>query len=361
VGVRPGGEATGSNNVPQRTNAGIVAAMSALSPEATSRVQEALDAEIVNASRLAGGACQDNFVLETKTTSGIPGKWVLRSDARTSLPGSIDRAREHDVMLAAVSAGVKTPKPFRLLRELFAPKTSAYLLPFVGGEAIGRKIVKGPELGAARETLHVELAHELAKVHTVTPESAPHLFAAADYAGKSAARFRLDTMRVHVDALARKRPALEWLLRWLSENEPEEPNGRVLVHGDFRTGNFLVEPKGLSALLDWEFAHFGSPYEDLTWISVRDWRFGQLSLPIGGFAKREPFYEVYANASGRTLDPKALHYWEILGNVSWALGAACQSERYTHGGEEDLELLAIGRRASEMEWEALRLVEKGRL
>ena len=46
---------------------------------------------------------------------------------------------------------------------------------------------------------------------------------------------------------------------------------------------------------------------------------------------------------------------------AWALGAACQTERYTHGGEEDLELLAIGRRASEMEWEALRLVEKGAL
>lgn len=352
--------------------------MTALSPEASSRVREALGGDLVSVERLAGGACQDNFVIEaalpatpaTPATLATPAgasrtfgtrKYVLRSDARTSLPGSIDRAREFAVMRVAVAAGVKTPEPFALLPELFAPKTSAYLLPFVGGEAIGRKIVKGPELARARETLSAELAREIAKVHTVTPEVAPTLFPAHDYEGRSPARVRLDTMRVHVDGLSRKRPALEWLLRWLDENEPSDEGSkeRVLVHGDFRTGNFLVEPSGLSALLDWEFSHFGSPYEDLTWISVRDWRFGQLTLPIGGFAKREPFYEAYSAASGRSLDLDAIHYWEILGNVSWALGAACQSERYTHGGEEDLELLAIGRRASEMEWEAIRLVEKG--
>ena len=63
--------------------------------------------------------------------------------------------------------------------------------------------------------------------------------------------------------------------------------------------------------------------------------------------------------SGRSVDRKQVHYWEVLGNLRWAGGAIYQGERYTRHGEEDLELLAIGRRACEMEWEALRLVEKG--
>ncbi len=333
--------------------------MSTLGPEAAVRVREAVGGEITRVERLAGGACQDNFVVEARSASGVESRWVLRSDARTSLPGSIDRAREYEVMRTAAEHGVMTPKPHALLPELFAPKTSAYLLPFFAGEAIGRKIVKGPELSKAREGLAAELGREIAKVHSVRPQAAPDLFPRADYTDKSPAEFRLATMRTHLDGLSRVRPALEWLFRWLEENAPKDDEERVLVHGDFRTGNFLVVPDGLSCLLDWEFSHYGSPYEDLTWISVRDWRFGQLALPIGGFSKREPFYEAYREASGREVDLVKVHYWEILGNVSWALGAACQGERYTHGGEEDLELLAIGRRASEMEWEAIRLVEKG--
>ncbi len=338
-----------------------------LDPAVSSRLQAALGAEILRAERLAGGACQDNFLLEVAAPADpgntpTPRRWVLRSDARTSLPGSIDRAREYEVMRAAVRAGVRTPAPLALLPALFAPGTAAYLLPFFPGEAIGRKIVKGPELAAARRGLAAELGAELAKVHAVSPRTEPDLFAAPPSA-KSAAATRIDAMRASMDGLHRKRPALEWLLRWLAEHAPADP-ADTLVHGDFRTGNFLVTPSGLSAVLDWEFAHWGSPYEDLSWISVRDWRFGQLALPIGGFSVRSPFYEAYEAQRGqspswRGLDPALLHYWEVLGNVGWALGAACQAERYTHGGEQDLELLAIGRRASEMEWEALRLVERG--
>ncbi len=167
-------------------------------------------------------------------------------------------------------------------------------------------------------------------------------------------------MRGSIDAMRAPRPAMEIIHRWLSENRPA-PAPPVLVHGDFRTGNFLVTPEGLSAILDWEFAHWGSRYEDLTWISVRDWRFGQLALPVGGFSRREPFYEAYERAAGVTLDPESLFYWEVFGNLGWAIGCVYQVERYVYGGVDEFELVAIGRRAAEMEFEAMRLLERGRL
>ena len=164
--------------------------------------------------------------------------------------------------------------------------------------------------------------------------------------------------RATLDRLPEPRPALELALRWLREHPPASREV-TLVHGDFRTGNFMVTPEGLAAVLDWEFAHWGHPMEDLAWLCVRDWRFGALNRPAGGLTSRATFYAAYAATSGREVNPAEVHFFEILGNLRWAAGAIVQSLRYHEGGEPDLELLAIGQRAREMELEALRLIELG--
>jgi aminoglycoside phosphotransferase (APT) family kinase protein len=153
------------------------------------------------------------------------------------------------------------------------------------------------------------------------------------------------------------RPALELIVSWLDANRPT-PSEVTLVHGDFRLGNFMVAKDGLTGVLDWEFARWGSPFEDVAWLCLRDWRFGQLKNAAGGFCARSVWYEAYARASGRKVDPNIVRYWEIMGNVRWALGAFMQGLRYLSGSEADFELIAIGRRAQEMEFEALRLIEE---
>jgi aminoglycoside phosphotransferase (APT) family kinase protein len=112
-------------------------------------------------------------------------------------------------------------------------------------------------------------------------------------------------------------------------------------------------------VLDWEFAHVGAPEEDIAWLCVRDWRFGELALAAGGVAERWAFYRAYERAAGAEVDAERIHFWEIFGNLRWALGCAHQAARYARGGVRDLELLAIGRRSAEMEYEALRLIEVG--
>ncbi|MCA9565715.1 MAG: phosphotransferase, partial [Myxococcales bacterium] len=170
------------------------------------------------------------------------------------------------------------------------------------------------------------------------------------------AQAALDFVRRTLDALPHDRPASEFALRWLRDHAP--PKGEVtLVHADFRTGNFMVTPEGLAGVLDWEFAHWGSRYEDLAWIAVRDWRFGNIALPIGGVCHRDAFYDAYErHAACGPLDRDALLYWEILGNLKWGLGCAFQGFRYQHQKRKDIELIAIARRAAEMEYEALRLI-----
>lgn len=318
------------------------------------------DAVVTSVVPLAGGACQDNFRVEAQGT--VRGTLVLRSDALSALPGSIDRSRELAVIGAAVRAFVKTPPAHYPARGLVREGAHAYFLEWASGDAIGRKVTKSPELAGARQRLPEELATELAKIHRITPASAPELAtsAALGPAPGDPVASVLAFQRQRIDALKSPRLGIELVHRWLADNAPTVGE-TVLLHGDFRTGNFLVTEEGLSAILDWEFARWGSRYEDLAWISMRDWRFGVLGLPVGGFSARAPFYEAYERRSGHTVDEKLVHWYEVLSNLAWAIGSVAQAERYIYGGEEDLELLAIGRRASEMEWEALRLIERRRI
>jgi aminoglycoside phosphotransferase (APT) family kinase protein len=317
--------------------------------------------EILGMELLSGGACQENYKLDLDL-DGKKTTLVLRSDAGTALPGSIDRARELAVIELAAKAGVKTPNARWLGKGLVREGAYAYFLDWLTGDAIGRKVTTAKELAAAREKLPQQLGTELAKIHRVRPTKDPDVNGSgrACEASFDPVQEALVHMRKSIESIHAPRPALELIHRWLGENAPPKPEV-VLVHGDFRTGNFMVGPEGLVGVLDWEFARWGSRYEDLTWISMRDWRFNQLDLPIGGIGKREAFYEAYEKESGITLDPKLLYYFEIAGNLNWAIGSVYQSERYIYGGESEFELVAIGRRACEMEHEALRLIEKGKL
>jgi len=314
---------------------------------------------------LGGGACQDNYRVELSFAQGaLKGdrRMVLRSDARASLPGSLGRRQEFEVVCAAASAGVKTAQARWLTQSLVREGAWAYFLDWVDGEAIGRRVVRNPELSDAREKLPEALAQVLARIHSVTPENAPQLLklgASHVYPeGGNPSAFMVRELERQLDAMPEPHPAIELALAWLEENAPS-PVPLTLTHGDFRTGNFMVRPEGLQAVLDWEFAHFGDPMEDLGWLCVRDWRFGQNALPVGGFARREALYQAYEKATGKPVDPKRVHYWEVAGNVRWAAGSVYQGERYLSGQETDLELVAIARRAVEMEYEALRLIEQG--
>jgi aminoglycoside phosphotransferase (APT) family kinase protein len=130
----------------------------------------------------------------------------------------------------------------------------------------------------------------------------------------------------------------------------------VLLHGDFRVGNFLVDSKGLNGIVDWEFCRMGDPLEDLAWPCLRDWRYGNGEAQLGGIGAREPFIQAYERASGRTIDRKAIDYWEILGNLRWAVTCLSQANRHLSGGDLSVELASLGRRSAEMQMEMLRLI-----
>ncbi len=312
---------------------------------------------------LTGGACQDNLRVDLEVTEGPEQgdlRLVLRSDAAALLAGTLDRRSEYPVIKSAVAAGVFTPDVRWLGEGVVRDGAWAYFMDWVPGVAIGRKVLRDPELADARAGLAEQCGEQLARIHSVLPPSrggAP-IESIEEPPDGDAEAFALNQGREMLDEIGEPHPAFELALRWLHEHRP---HSRVLtlVHRDFRTGNFMVTAQGLEAVLDWEFAGWGHPAEDLAWISVRDWRFGNLDRPIGGFARREEFYEAYERAGGDGVDIAQVLWWEVMGNVRWGVGALLQGKRYLTGESRDFELIAIARRAAEMEFEALRLMEHG--
>jgi aminoglycoside phosphotransferase (APT) family kinase protein len=216
-------------------------------------------------------------------------------------------------------------------------------------------------LSGVRQNLAGLLAENLAAIHAITPatddaELARALGAAPQSNSDVIARGAVRDVRGLLESLPESRPALELALNWLEANAPVT-DAPVLVHGDFRTGNFMVSPGGLHGIVDWEFAHWGDRHEDISWLCMRDWRFGKQTKHVGGFADRPEFYGAYERAAGVPVDPAKVRFWEIMGNLRWAVGSVQQAERHLSGADRGIQLAAIGRRSCEMEFEVMRLIE----
>lgn len=312
---------------------------------------------------LSGGACQDNYLVDLDVDGGSnKGKYelVLRMDKGGSLFGSLSRADEFAVADVASQAGVKTPRPFWLGTDTSVIGHPFYFMQRIKGSANGRNLVRDKGLEKVRKILPDELGRSLAKLHSITPKNCPRpelIKKLEQFSGSGGpAEGAIAEMRKEVAALDEPHPASELALNWLEKNMPTTDQ-RVLVHGDFRTGNFMVTDTELTGIVDWEFAHWGDRHEDISWLCMRDWRFGKNNKEAGGFMDREEFYTAYEKHANVKVDPRKVLFWEIMGNLRWAMGTVQQAERHLSGKDKGIELASIGRRTCEMEYEIMRLIE----
>ncbi|HET6520121.1 MAG TPA: phosphotransferase family protein [Geminicoccaceae bacterium] len=307
--------------------------------------------------RLGGGAIQQNHLCRIEVAGGPwsgAHRWVIRSAAPSGVAESRPCEQEYALLRAAHGAGVTVPEPLFLCADPAVLGRPFFVMRAIEGTGLGPRIVRDGSIGGERTALARRLGEELARIHAIGPRREGLAFLGAP--PDDPARDLVERYRGYLDELGRPYPALEWGLRWLELNAPVGSE-TVLCHRDFRTGNYLVNERGLTGILDWEFAGWGDPLEDVAWFCAKPWRFGVRELEAGGIAKREPFYHGYATVSGRPVDPAAVRYWEVLANVRWGVIALLQGRRHTSGREPSLELALIGRRVGEMELETLLLIE----
>jgi hypothetical protein len=149
-------------------------------------------------------------------------------------------------------------------------------------------------------------------------------------------------------------PTFEKAYAWLVANRPAR-SATTIVHGDLRMGNVIVGTDGLRAVIDWELVHVGDPLEDLGWLCVKAWRFGE-PLEVGGLGTIDQLVDAYERAGGRHVDRDALHWWLVQKTLQWGIGCMGQAHVHLSGAVRSHELAAIGRRVAEQEWDLIELL-----
>lgn len=302
---------------------------------------------------LAGGAVQENWRFAVSIEGGARvgnHTWVLRTDAVARLPVSLDRATEFAVLSVANAAGVPVAEPIARCSDALVIGAPFLVQGYVSGVAQARLLLRDPQMATRGPHLAAALGRELARIHAIVPTG--DRLSMLPIPAISPARNEVARFRAVLEGAGEPRPALEYVLAWLDTNAPA-PAAPCLVHGDFRTGNLMADGERVSAILDWEFAHWGDADEDIGWFTARCWRFGRDVMEAGGLAPLRAFMDAYEGASGRRVDPRRMAWWRIMAAAKWAAIAVLQGDRYRVGGEDSLEVVLTGLMAPEIELDAL--------
>jgi aminoglycoside phosphotransferase (APT) family kinase protein len=304
---------------------------------------------VVGAVRLSGGASQETWSFDIVHPDGNIGAILRR--APQGYGAAPTRAAglnaEAVLMQLAHDGGVPSPRVLHVLQPQDDLGTG-FVMERVEGETIPRKILRDQQFAQARPKLARQLGKVLAGIHGLELRQLPELrrMTAAKEIGELERDYR---------GFDWPRPVFELALRWLRDHDPGPSQEVTLVHGDFRHGNLIIGPDGVRAVLDWELAHLGDPMEDLGWICVNSWRFGEIDKPVGGFGSREDLFAGY-EAAGRRVDPDRVKFWEVMGTLRWGVMCCGMMQRFRSGPEHSIERAMIGRRSSETEIDLLRLL-----
>jgi aminoglycoside phosphotransferase (APT) family kinase protein len=298
-------------------------------------------AAIENLGRLSGGANMESWSFDRAGQGYV----LRRAPSAAFMEG---RAFGHDVEAALVRAahagGVLAPIVVGDLVENDDLGTG-YIMRRVEAEVNPAKILSAPPA-----SLLTDIAREMARIHAIRPRAdiAIPLMDTADALAELKKRFI---------AYGGDRPVIALALRWCEAHLPP-PADPVLVHGDFRMGNVMVDANGLAAVLDWELAHWGDGHEDLAYGCMAVWRFGHFDRPAFGVGDLESYFAAYEAAGGMPVDRTRFRFWLVYRTLWWALGCMQMAEIWRIGADRTLERAVIGRRTSENEVDLLLLLEE---
>ncbi|MEM9621612.1 MAG: phosphotransferase family protein [Pseudomonadota bacterium] len=290
--------------------------------------------------QIPGGASRETYLVQLQQ-EGDPVGIVLRRDPPSSLIDT-ERALEYRTYAAVYNHGVvPVPEPITLaetnLGELERPFSVMALVP--DGQASPANL-EMPDMEPVLATLGQRKWHLLGQLAS-TPISdlgVEDFMARPEHPAAAALAYWEEV--IEADA-QHPQPIAAAALRWLHANLPAPPEQLCLVHGDYRTGNFLYTAAGdITAVLDWEMAHIGDPLEDLAWSLDPLWS-NQPDL-AGRLLPRAEAMQIWEASSGLKIDREAFRWWQIFASLKGLAIWISSAEDYLHGTTKEPILAMAG-------------------
>jgi aminoglycoside phosphotransferase (APT) family kinase protein len=271
------------------------------------------DLTVHDLARIPGGASRETYRFRARH-DGHERKLILRRDPPASLIET-DRATEYRAYEAFHRLGLPVPEPVALEPGETALERPFFIMAEIENAQAGSILAPDP-YGAHRDGVGRQFWTILGRI----ARADPHAIGLGDFDGPKDARdcwrHALDHWERVIDEDEREpQPIARGALRWLKRTPPPPAQKIAVVHGDYRSGNFLVDGEGhIRAILDWEMAHLGDPLEDLGWALDPLWAHHDPSRPAGTLPRAEAI-ALWEEASGLKADPAALLWWEIFASL----------------------------------------------
>jgi len=325
------------------------------------RLPGARDVVVSNVFRIPGGASRETWSFDARWWEGgeerVQG-FILRRDPPASLLVT-ERDIEYQVMEAAYRGGIPVPRMRWLEREGRELERPFFIMERIDGcETSPQVLLSDPRFAPVLDKIGRRFVEVLAAIHALDWRALGlEVFLGPAPAPGECAEREIEKWEqvIERDALE-PQPVLRAALRWLRRHLPPPAQRVVLVHADYRVGNFLYDQEGeIRGVLDWEMAHLGDPMEDVAWACLQSWCWAGDDR-MGGLMPREEFLRQYEELTGIRVDPQALHFWELLGNVKLAAIFLTGARSLAEGKTREPILAVVARGNPRLELEIVRLM-----
>jgi aminoglycoside phosphotransferase (APT) family kinase protein len=309
----------------------------------TARLHDAHDVEVTHLHRVPGGASRETWSVDLRwIESGGKERrqgFIIRRDPEASLVSS-DRRVEFDFYRSFADSPVPVPRPLFLETEPGWLERPFFVMERIDGCESQFQALLDPGFAPYRADLARRMYEILADIASAEATALPAVESSDLPAPQDCWRRELAYWEGVIDAKELEpQPIVRAGIRWLRQHPPPAPPRVTVVHGDYRTGNFLYRGAEIRGILDWEMAHFGDPLEDLAWSFMPAWQWAR-DGKAGGIVEADDAIRMWETRTGWRVDRAALHWWAVFSCVKaqdiWLTGA----REYAEGRAQDI-LLAF--------------------